>query len=183
MEENTQHFWHISFIISRKLKMQLKQKNKLVQCMEEVLWLIERVRSGLWSVLVQLTFCPTRPLLGGRVMHWKVFSSTLASPHQKLRAGDSRQAQSIQINEVISENEKSVFYCMEKTKWTFWPAQYFEPFGPRVIDSTASTLKLHCFKKKNHRETAFSRELVQDLGKSLHLSASVSSCLKVKVVF
>ena len=29
----------------------------------------------------------------------------------------------IEINKVIGENEKRVFYFMEKTKWTFWPIQ------------------------------------------------------------
>ena len=33
-------------------------------------------------------------------------------------------AQNIQINKVIGENEKCVFY--EKTKWAFWPNQYYE---------------------------------------------------------
>ena len=39
-------------------------------------------------------------------------------------AGDSQQIQNIQINKVIDENEKHVFYGREKTIWTFWPTQY-----------------------------------------------------------
>ena len=38
--------------------------------------------------------------------------------------GDSGHTQNIQINKVIGENEKYVFYFTEKTKWTFWPTQY-----------------------------------------------------------
>ena len=38
--------------------------------------------------------------------------------------GASRHTHSIQINKVIGENEKCVFYFTEKTKWTFWLAQY-----------------------------------------------------------
>ena len=34
--------------------------------------------------------------------------------------GDSQHTQSIQINNVIGENEKHAFYFMEKPKWTFW---------------------------------------------------------------
>ena len=39
--------------------------------------------------------------------------------------GDSQDTQNIQINKVIGEYEKCVLYFMEKTKWTFWPTQYF----------------------------------------------------------
>ena len=49
----------------------------------------------------------------------------LASTHWKSIAGDSQHTQHIQINKVIGENEKCVFYFMEKTKWTYWPTQYF----------------------------------------------------------
>ena len=41
--------------------------------------------------------------------------------------GASRHTHSIQINKVIGENEKCVFYFTEKTKWTFWPTQYLLP--------------------------------------------------------
>ena len=37
MEEKMQHFWHIMLFISRKVKMQLKCRKGLVQCMENVL--------------------------------------------------------------------------------------------------------------------------------------------------
>ena len=38
-------------------------------------------------------------------------------------AGASWHTQNSQINNVIGENKKRVFYFMEKTNWTFWPAQ------------------------------------------------------------
>ena len=38
--------------------------------------------------------------------------------------GDSQHTQNVQINKIIGENEKCIFYFMEKTKWTFWPMQY-----------------------------------------------------------
>ena len=37
--------------------------------------------------------------------------------------GDSQHTQNIQINKVIGENEKCVFYFMEKTKQNFWTTQ------------------------------------------------------------
>ena len=40
--------------------------------------------------------------------------------------GDSHPTQNIQINIVIGENENSVFYFTEKTKWAFWPTQYMK---------------------------------------------------------
>ena len=39
--------------------------------------------------------------------------------------GDSQNTQNIQINEVIGENEKNVFYFTEKKEMTFWPTQYY----------------------------------------------------------
>ena len=43
--------------------------------MEKRLWQIERVKRGLWSFLVLLTFWPNNSLLWGCLMHWKVVSS------------------------------------------------------------------------------------------------------------
>ena len=37
MEEDTQHFGVLCFIISRKVKMQMQYKKRYVQCMEKVL--------------------------------------------------------------------------------------------------------------------------------------------------
>ena len=39
--------------------------------------------------------------------------------------GDSKPTQNIQINKIIGENEKCVFYFVEKSKWTFWLTCYF----------------------------------------------------------
>ena len=42
--------------------------------------------------------------------------------------GDRQHTQIIQINTVIDENEKLVFYFIEKTKWIFFanPVQYVD---------------------------------------------------------
>ena len=37
MGENKQHFWHTTFIISRKVKNATEMQKKWVQCMEKVL--------------------------------------------------------------------------------------------------------------------------------------------------
>ena len=47
IEEKNNIFSMLCFIISRKVKMQLKCRKKFVQCLEKMLWLIERVTSGL----------------------------------------------------------------------------------------------------------------------------------------
>ena len=47
----------------------------------------------------------------------------MVSTHEKPIAGDSQPTQNIQINKVTGENEKCVFYFMEKIKWAFWPTQ------------------------------------------------------------
>ena len=44
VEETTQHFWHIMLYYFKKGKnAKLKGKKRFMQCMEKVLWLIERV--------------------------------------------------------------------------------------------------------------------------------------------
>ena len=49
MEEDTQHFWHIILCYFKKGKNTTEmQKKKFVQYMGKVLWLIKRVKSGLW---------------------------------------------------------------------------------------------------------------------------------------
>ena len=44
------------FIISRTVKPQLKCKRRFVQCTEKVLWLIERVKSGFQSFVLEISF-------------------------------------------------------------------------------------------------------------------------------
>ena len=57
-------------------------------------------------------------------MHWEVFNSTPGLYPLEAIVGDRRHTQNIQINNVTGENEKCVFYFMEKIKWTFWPIPY-----------------------------------------------------------
>ena len=53
----------LCFIISRKVKMQLKHTHKkFVQCMKKVLWLIECVKSGFQSFVLEIS-------------HWMTFHS------------------------------------------------------------------------------------------------------------
>ena len=46
--------------------------------------------------------------------------------------GDSKPTQNIQINKIIGENEKCVFYFMEKTIQIFWPTQYIQSLWETV---------------------------------------------------
>ena len=56
MEEKSNISCILRFIISRKVKTQLKRKKKrFVQCMEKVLWLIERGKSGLQSSELEIS--------------------------------------------------------------------------------------------------------------------------------
>ena len=66
------------------------------------------------KLMVLLTFWPNNPLLWGCFVHWKMVSSSLASAHKKPIAGDSWHTQNIQVNKVIGENEKCVFYFTER---------------------------------------------------------------------
>ena len=49
----------------------------------------------------------------------------LIESDQRYHVGESRHTQNIQINKVIGENEKCVFYFIENSKWIFLPTQYF----------------------------------------------------------
>ena len=92
------------------VKAQLKCKNRFMLCTGKLLWLIECVKSGLQSILVVLTFWPNNSLLWGCLMHWKMFSSTPGLSPLAANSGRLRHTQNIQINKVICENEKCVFY-------------------------------------------------------------------------
>ena len=71
---------------------------------------------------VQIILCSGAVLYIGRCL-----AAPLASTHQKPIVGDSWHTKNIQVNKVMGENDKCVFYFMEKTKRTFWPTQYSIP--------------------------------------------------------
>ena len=82
--------------------------------MEKVLWLTECVKvvcevSSYYWDFGQIILCYGAVLFIGRCL-----AAPLASTHEKPTAGDSRHTQNIQINKVIGENEKYVFYFIEK---------------------------------------------------------------------
>ena len=82
--------------------------------MGKELWLIECVKSGLWSYVLEIS-CWT-------MLHWwrrpaEVDSDhieTLIGNNQLYHVRDSRHTKNIQINKAIAENEKCVFYFNEK---------------------------------------------------------------------
>ena len=90
-----------------------KKKKKFVQYVEKVLWsnMSDMVSYVPWYYghFSQIILCCGAVLRTGRCL-----AAPLAASHQKPIAGESRHTQNIQINEVIGENEKCVFYFMEK---------------------------------------------------------------------
>ena len=64
MEEKKQHFWPIMLYYFKKDKTTNETQKRLVQYMEKVLWLTERVKSGLWSFVLEISLWT---LLPGRV--------------------------------------------------------------------------------------------------------------------
>ena len=72
MEENKQHFGLLCFIISRRAKMQLKRRKRCVRCMEKVPWVLEPVRSGLQSFVLEI---PLWMMLHGQVDQWKLIAN------------------------------------------------------------------------------------------------------------
>ena len=91
----------------------------------------ERVKSGLWSLVLEIC-CWTMlhrqvgllKLIAIKLRHWK----RSAFYHM----GDSWHIQNVQNNKIIGENEKCVFYFMEKTIQIFWPTQYIQSLWETV---------------------------------------------------
>ena len=50
-----QYFRHIMLYYFKKGKNATKMQKRFVQCMEKVLWLIEQVKSGLWSFVLEIS--------------------------------------------------------------------------------------------------------------------------------
>ena len=55
MEGKNQHFQHIMLCYFKKNKSATEMQKRFVQFMEKVLWLIECVRSGLWSFMLEIS--------------------------------------------------------------------------------------------------------------------------------
>ena len=119
LEENMQHFWHIMLYYFKKGKNATEMQKKFVQCMEKVLWLIESVKSGLWSA-GDFSLDDAH----GWVVQLKVIVIKLRHWEQCYHAGDSQHTQNIQMNKVTGENENVSFIFQKKTKWNFWPTLY-----------------------------------------------------------
>ena len=103
----------LCFIISRKVKTQLKCIKRFVQC-KKILWLIECVKSGLQSFSVLLTFWPNNSLLWGCLMHWKMFSSIPGLYPLEANSGDSQHIQNIQINIKLLVKMKNMPFILWK---------------------------------------------------------------------
>ena len=73
--------------------------------------------------LATIDIWPNNSLLWAVLCIGRCLAAPLACTHQQPIVGDGWHTQNIQINIVIGENEKCVFYFTEKNKWTFWPTQ------------------------------------------------------------
>ena len=69
-------------------------------------------------------------MVGWTSQRWYDQIETLIENNQcyTYHVGDSQHTHNIQINKAIGENEKYVFYFIEKNMWTFWPIQYLCSF-------------------------------------------------------
>ena len=141
MEENTQHFWHIILYYFKKSKNATERKKRFVLCMEKVLWLIERVKSGLQSFLVLLTFWPNNSLLWAVLCIGRYLAASLASTYWKAIVGDSQPTQISKSIKSLMKMKKCVFYFTEKAKWTFWPT----PLCMRLCHQWIKTVFFHSF--------------------------------------
>ena len=98
--------------------------------MEKVLWLIVHVKSGLRTLMLDISLWT---VLHGQVDQLKLIAVKSRHWEQSMlyTMWEISNILNIQINKVIGENENySYFYFMsfllcEKNKWTFQPTQYF----------------------------------------------------------
>ena len=113
MEEAT--FQHIMLYYFKKGK---NAEKRFVQCMEKVPWLIERVRNGLWSFLLLLTFWPNN-CCGADCCIGKCLAANTSQ--QQETAGILKISKSIKLLVKM----KNVFFILWKKKsCIFWPTQY-----------------------------------------------------------
>ena len=92
--------------------------------MEKVLWLIEHVKSGLWSFVLESSRWTMASRLARPVEIDSDQIETLIKHNQHGTTWEIVNILKISKSIVIGENEKCVLYFTEKTKRTFWPTQY-----------------------------------------------------------
>ena len=119
MEENIQHFWHILLCYFKKGKNATGLQEKMCAMYGEGAVTDRMCQKWFVKFLGSIDVLTNNSSLWGCLMHWKMFSSTPGLYHWKPIAGDRQHTQNIQINKVIGENEKCVFYFTEKLD--FWP--------------------------------------------------------------
>ena len=114
MEENPQHFLCTVRYYFKKSKNTMEMQEKICAVYGEGAVSDRTYQKWFAKFLGTVDISVKQPFAAGPSMPWKVFSSPPASPHWKPVVGHSRL-----INKAIGENEKCVFYFMEKTKQTF----------------------------------------------------------------
>ena len=119
MEENMQHFQHIMLYYFKKGRNTTEMQNKICAVYGEgavtaqTSKVVCEVSWYNWHI-GQTILCCGAVLCTGR---W--LAAPLASTHYMPITGDGWHTQYIQINKVIGENEKCVFYFMQETKQSF----------------------------------------------------------------
>ena len=101
----------LCFTISRKVKTQLKCKTKTVQWMEEVLWLTECVKNGLWSFALEISGWMVLHDQVDQLKYWQRSNWVINWEQSMLyHVGDNWHTQNIQINKVTGKNKNFAFY-------------------------------------------------------------------------
>ena len=123
MDQDMQHFWHIMLYYFKKGKNATETQEKICAAYGEGAVTDPTCQKWFAKFLGTTDIWPNSSLPWDCLMHWRRLAAPPACTHQKPIVGDSRHTQNIHSNKVIGENEKCVFYFMEKTKQTFWSAQ------------------------------------------------------------
>ena len=124
MEENMQHFWHIMLYYFKKGKNTTEMQKEICAVYGEST-VTERVKSGLRIFVLEISHWIM-------LHHWVDQMKLIAIKSKHLLRTMNIISLRIwltfskyQINKAIGENEKCVFYFMEKNIWNFWPTQCY----------------------------------------------------------
>ena len=112
IEENKQYFSAYYALLFQQMQKQDWNAKRFVQCMEKVLWLIKCVKSGLQSLMLEISHWTTPHSQAGQ-LKLIILKSRHGEQSTLYPMGDSQHTQNTQINKVIGENEKNVPFILQ----------------------------------------------------------------------
>ena len=120
MKENKQHFWLMHYYFKKGKNTTEMQKKKKDLCSVWRRWQTDQIcQKSFVNFHARYFSLDNAPWLGRRVEVDRGEIKTYWEQSTLYHEGDSQHTQNIQIIKVISENEKCVFYFMERINGLF----------------------------------------------------------------